>query len=278
MLFLLLFISCSMQKRAQHQGGIVSLLPSLTETVRALGLGDSLVGVSRYCPRAANSNDRVKVVGDCINPNYEQIVRLRPSLVLIGDMQISSESKFRDLGVPVLTLPQGRLMDVDSAFRIIGRRFSRERAADSIILRLRFELDSLKALHAGVSPVRVLFVVGRNPGTLSNIFTINHTSFLSELLRIAGGVSVFDSMPMAWCKVSVEEILLRDPEVIIETVLMGNNGEGAEIWKRMPQLSAVRSGRIFTLREDYIFTPGPRMAGTAKKLSRILNPDRPAQP
>ena len=275
---LMLFASCSSQKSGQRYGGIVSLLPSLTETVRALGLGDSLVGVSRYCPQPGDSGRRVAIVGDCVNPNYEQIVRLRPSLVLIGDMQVNTESKFRDLGIPVLMLPQGRLADVDSAFRVLGRRFGCPRAADSIVTRLRSELDSLQRLHAGAKPKRVLFVVGRNPGTLSNIYSINRESFLSELLCIAGGVSVFDSMPMAWCKVSVEEILRRDPEIIIETVLMGNGGEGAEIWKRLPQIAAVRTGRIYTLQEDYIFTPGPRMAETAKKLNQILYPGDAAQP
>jgi iron complex transport system substrate-binding protein len=235
-----------------------------------LGLGDRLIGVSSYCAYPKEKVRMLPKVGDCINPNIEQILSMRPSVVLTGDMQTEAARKLENLGIPVMKFGQSRLEDVYSAFQALGARFGVKARADSIMLSLKGTLDSLGKTHSGKPLKRVLFVVGRNPGTLSNIYTVNRHSFLADLLHIAGGASVFDSMPIVWCNVSLEEILRRAPDYIIETELMGNGGEGTDAWKQMPHIPAVKNGRVYTLHEDYIFTPGPRMAETAKRLSEIL--------
>ncbi len=271
-LFLFLFISCNTkEKPIKHiDNSIISLLPSLTETVCALGLSQHLIGVSLFCVYPKQVVDSLPKVGDCINPNVEQILTMKPSLVLLGDMQTEAEDKLRGLKIPVIKFNQSRISDVYDAFHVLGKMYNVERRADSIVAGLKTSLDSIHSVNSGRPLKRVLFVVGRTPGSLSNIYSINCRSFLAELLHAAGGASVFDSMPLVWCKVSLEEIIIRNPEYIIETALMGNSSEASEIWKGLPGIEAVKKGHVYTLQEEYVFTPGPRMVKTAAKLSQLL--------
>jgi|SRR3989339_540395 len=249
---------------------IVCLLPSLTEDLYALGLGDRIAAVATFCtypPEAA----KLPRVGDCINPNLEAIVRLKPSLVLIGDMQSEAEKKLKSFKLPVQTFRQSTLTDIDFTLFRLGVLFNRQKAADSLIKRMHAELDSIGRLSAGRSKKRVLFVIGRNPGTLSNLFTINQKSFLNELLELAGGVSIFNDERMIWAKVSLEEVIRRNPEVIIETSTMGHQDDPAKVWSVMNEVAAVKQERVYQLSEDFIFIPGPRVVETAKKLYALLN-------
>jgi len=252
-----------------QKGGIVSLLPSITEDLFALGLGDRVCGVSTFCrfPPEALAKPRV---GDCVNPNLEAIARLRPGIVILGDMQTEALSKFKSLGIPVVEFRQSTVSDVLFTLRELGRLFQREKKADSLAAFILGRLDSLRVLNAGASPKPVLFVVGRNPGALSNIFTVNKESFLNELLEIAGGVSVFSDAKMIWAKVSAEEIIRRNPGYIIETSTMGHEDDPLKAWSSLPNIEAVKQGRVFMLPEDYIFIPGPRIVETAEKLAEIL--------
>lgn len=269
---LTLFTGCNRPKTSIpiSRHGVISLLPSLTETVCALGLKDSLIAVSSYCNYPPSVVDSLPKMGACINPNIEEIFKLRPSLVLLGDMQVEAAQKISALKIPVLQLPQSRIADVFAAINVLGKRFNVEKKADSLSSAMRFSLDSLQSLHNAAPRKRVLLVVGREPGTLSNVFSVNHESFLAELLQIAGGISIFHDMSEVWCKVSMEEILRRNPDYIIETDIMGGTGGAEEAWKAMPTIKAVRLGQVSTLHESYLFTPGPRMVETARRLSSLL--------
>ena len=270
-LLAVLLISCSGPDLESGSGPIVSLLPSLTETVCALGLADSLAGVSRYCRYPPEVVAQKTRVGDCVRPNLETILKLRPGMVLMGDMQEELEQRFKALGIRTRMFRQSSLQDIYASITMLGKLFGRERAADSLVRSIRSGLEAVAARNRHAAPKRVLFVVGRNPGTLTNIFTVNRDGFLAQLLLVAGGRSIFVDIGRVWAKVSVEEIIRRDPEYIIETALMGNPDDARSAWGRLDNLTAVRRGRVYTLHEDYIFTPGPRVVRTAEKLSDILN-------
>lgn len=270
---LLLFCGCGGKAGQCTPGGIVSLLPSITEDLYALGLGDRVCAVSQYCKYPPQALAKPKA-GDCINPNLEAVVRLRPEVVIIGDMQTEAEAKFSAFGIKAMKFRQSTLSDLYSTLAELGKAFDRQREADSLISHIRGRLDSLRVVCAPARKKKVLFIVGRNPGTLSNIFTVNHESFLDELLQIAGGVSIFSDAGLMWAKVSTEEILRRDPEYIIETSTMGHQDDPLKVWAALPSISAVKEGRISMLSDDYIFIPGPRVVETAEKLADILSDKR----
>jgi iron complex transport system substrate-binding protein len=270
-LLAVLLISCSGPDRASGNGPIVSLLPSLTETVCALGLANRLAGVSQYCRYPPEVVSKKTRVGDCVRPNLETILKLRPGVVLMGNMQEELEQRFKALGIRTCMFRQSSLEDIYASITTLGTLFGRERAADSLVRSIRTGLETVAARNRNDVPKRVLFVVGRNPGTLTNIFTVNRDGFLAQLLAAAGGQSIFSDIGRIWAKVSVEEIIRRDPEYIIETALMGNPDDACSAWRRLDNLTAVRKGRVYTLHEDFIFTPGPRVVRTAERISGILN-------
>jgi iron complex transport system substrate-binding protein len=267
----LFFFSCKNTEKEARRSGIVSLLPSITETICAIGAEKELVGVSKFCVYPSEVVDSIEKVGDCIHPNFEAILKLKPRIVFLGDMQTEAADRIRNMGINIVMLRQSTIEDFYKGLDTIGLLLNKVRESDSLAVAMKAVFDSLSGEWQGTLPIRTLFVVGRNPGTLSNIYTMNSKSFLSELLKIAGGVSVFDTITTVWCKVSLEEIMIRNPDVILETVLMGNGNEGAEIWRQIPSLHAVKNNRIYTIRNDYIFVPGPRMANIAKILHSLIH-------
>ncbi|MBL8024874.1 MAG: ABC transporter substrate-binding protein [Fibrobacteres bacterium] len=268
---IVLFTSCSNNTPTKNQGGVISLLPSITETICAIGAEKELVAVSKFCVYPPNVVDSLPKVGDCIHPNFEAILRLRPRLVFLGDMQGEAASRLRNMGIKVVSIRQSSLSDFYKGLDTIGVLLGRKQKCDSLGAAMKSVFDSLSNQWKGTKPVKTLFVVGRNPGTLANIYTMNSQSFISELLKISGGESIFDSVSTVWCKISLEDIMIKNPDVIMETVLMGNGVEGAEIWRQIPSLNAVKNNRLYTIRNDYIFVPGPRMTEIAKLIHSILH-------
>jgi iron complex transport system substrate-binding protein len=267
----LIFFTCSHKKGEEHNADrIVSLLPSLTETACALGLENRLVGISDHCTYPPEVVERIQRVGDCIHPSIETILNLKPGHVLLGDAQTEAERKLKGFGLKTVKFSQASLSEIYHAIREMGSIFSKREKADSLVNYIQQTLKSIEQENAHREKKQVLMVVGRNPGTLKNIFTVNKNGFLAELLDAAGGYSIFNDVEMTWAKVSVEEIIRRDPHYIIETAQMGNAGDAQGVWQRLGSITAVKNGRIFTLTEDYIFIPGPRVVLTAQKLSKVL--------
>ena len=242
----LVLASCGIIGKQKKQGqGIVSLIPSATEIICALG----------------------HEVGDCINPNLEAIVRLRPAYVFAGDMQKEVASKLRGLGLRTVVLPEQRLDDIYASITEIGRLLGCPERATALVRSVRDSLMALANKQPGEKKKRVLLVVGRDSDNLTNIFTVNRNTFLSELLDIAGGESVFDDAAMVWASISVEEIIRRNPEYVIE---LTSDSMGTALWQRLGSVSAVKQNHVHALTSDFVFIPGPRVVETARLLQEIL--------
>jgi len=126
-----------------------------------------------------------------------------------------------------------------------------------------------------------MFVIGRTPGALEGLMAVGPSSYLNELMEIAGGENIFEEAAAAYPKVSLEEILARDPEVIIDMGEMADTVGVSEadkrrveaLWKRYPAITAVADDRVFAVASDIFVVPGPRMVQAAQEFFRMLHPE-----
>jgi len=237
---------------------IVSLAPSLTETLFALGLGDRVVGVDDYSvwPAAARAKERI---GGLFNPNLEKIVSLRPDLALLLPSEHDVAAKLRGLGVASLIVPVETLADVERSFVAIARRCGVAPAGERLAASWRAELAPRPVPGA----LAVMLSVGRQPGRLTGILAAARGTFLDELLVRLGAVNVFADAATRYPQVGLEEVVARAPRVILE--LRSDPAPPAlaaalvHDWRQLPTVPAVREGRIFVIAGDYVLVPGPRL-------------------
>jgi cobalamin transport system substrate-binding protein len=253
---------------------IISLAPSVTETIFALGLGGRLVGVSTYCdyPPAANRIDRV---GSFLAPNVEAIVAKHPD-VIIAVPSPGNESPvetLRRLGMKVLLVDPQTVAEIEESFVTIGRELDHEAEARALVSRVERRMASVRARVAGAPARKVLMVVGQTPLIAAGAHT-----FQDELIRMAGGINVAAAAGGTWPHLSLEFAIAAAPEVIIDTTMGNEERAGAaaalRFWKAFPSLPAVRDGRIYGYKAYQLLRPGPRIGEALSLIARFIHPER----
>ena len=242
---------------------VVSLAPSLTELLFAIGAGPQVVGRTTWCryPAAATA---VADVGDGLNPNLEAVAARRPDLVLLyhSPLNETAAAQLERLGIAAVLLRQDRHADVARHARLIGVLTGHAGAGDSI----GRGLDSLVARPAPPAAVRLAFVVWDAPPTV-----IGAGSYLDELVTLAGGTNAFHDLAAASATVSLETIADRDPDVI--AILADSGAAVPPAWARRPEwraVRAVRAGRFLVLSADLFGRPSPRAPEAVAELRRLL--------
>ncbi len=254
-----------------HAARIVSLAPSITETVFLLGDGERLVGVTDYCdypPEAA----RKPRVGGISNPSFEAILTLRPDLVLA-----TSESNYAEhvqrltlLGLPVYVIRPVTFETVLDSIERIGDVLGRGDVARGRVASMRREADAIARAVQGAPRPRVLYVVWPNP-----LIAPGRGTLITELIQRAGGESVTGAEPLPYPRLSLETVVERRPDRII----VGRHGQGSveELlrgWAGLTAVAAVREGRVYGVDGDLVHRPGPRMIEALRALARALHPER----
>jgi iron complex transport system substrate-binding protein len=253
---------------------VISMAPNLTQIVFDIGAGDRLVGVSDFCrfPKEARG---IKKMGGWLNPNYERILSEKPDLVLALKFNGKLVDNLRKIKIPVLALDCMTVKDVLKAYDAMGKRLGREKEARHARVRLEKRLDRVGKKSRGLKPVSVLFIVDRTPGTLEQIYGAGPKTFVNELIGLTGGKNILADSLAPYPLVSKEQILRRDPDVIVEALVKSRMKKGemkkeTGIWKKLSTLHAVRNDRVYGFtNEDYLI-PGPTMANLAEYLSDIF--------
>lgn len=273
---------CSQDIRAEAKPGydcsrMVTLAPSLTETAFALDLGENIVGVSKYStwPSAAQ---RIPIVGALLDPNYESVIALKPTLVVALTEFREGIGYMKNLGLPTLVLEHRTVKDILQSFLDIGAACRREAKSRSLVQRISRDFKKVRESVSGRGRPRVMLVVGESSGdgALRNLFISGSDGFYNDLLEIAGGTNVFQQRTLGISSVSAEGALALKPDVIIEIVMANDavksNPEGIRLsWQKVPQIPAVRNGRVYVIAEDYASVPGPRMARLAEDFAKIIH-------
>ncbi|HZR79724.1 MAG TPA: cobalamin-binding protein [Candidatus Binatia bacterium] len=246
---------------------IVSLAPSVTETVFALGEEARLVAVSDFCdyPPAAQ---RLPRAGSYLTPSVETIVALRPDAVVGVPTPGNRPSveRLRALGVNVVLVGETTIADAFDAMRTVGRWVDREADAEALVARLERELAEVRERTAARPRRRVLFVVGHDP-----LVVAGSGLFIDELIDVAGGRNVAAGGSQRWPRLSLETVVAEAPDVIVDGA-MGSEGGAALTawWEPYRSVPAVREGRLRAQHSDALLRPGPRLAEAARQLEALV--------
>jgi iron complex transport system substrate-binding protein len=249
---------------------IISLIPSITETIVALGAADRLVARSDFDtdPDLAY----LPTVGQGLTPSLEQLTMLQPELVVAwpDNATRSVIGQLADLGVTVYSPEVQTLADIRQTTRELGAMLGLEEKADSLLTFIDMELEATQRAVAGRERPMVFYVVWPDPVT-----TAGPGTYIHELILIAGGRNVFDDAPGLWPQVSLEEVVQRDPDI----VLLSQAGEGPLDVERLRgsvgwrELEAVREERIFQVDANLYNRPGPGVSEAVRRLARLIHPD-----
>ncbi len=249
---------------------IVSLAPSHTELLFALGAGTQVVGVTRFCDRPPEARGRT-VVGDAVSVSLEKVASLRPDLVVVNAE--GTAAAVGPLGVRTLRVPTDTLENLLDAVGVLGRAVGREAEARQVERRMREGLARAREKAAGRPRTRVLLVIQRDPFVVAG-----GGSYAHSLLDALGAGNAAGDLPGAWPLVSAEAVLARAPECIVDASL-GPDGapsarteEAAAYWRRFPGIPAVRDGRVRALADQAALRPGPSLEEALRALDASLAP------
>lgn len=241
---------------------VISLAPSLTEMVYAIGAGEKLIGVTTYCnfPEEAKA---VQKVGDTQTPDLERIIALRPDVILVStDSQLQSFMQTLDeRGIAVYVIQSKDVADVLSDMKRLGTLLGAEKTADDTVASLQKRVEALPH-PANISPAKVFVQISREP-----LFTIGTDSFITKLVETAGGVSVTKDIPSGYPKLSKETAAASDPDLII----LSDSEDNREPNDAFANSRAVKNGRIYRIDADILSRPGPRMVDALEQMSRMIN-------
>jgi iron complex transport system substrate-binding protein len=249
---------------------IVSLIPSATETIVALGALDRLVARSEFDVDPALAH--LPSVGEGLTPSLEQLTALRPDLVIAWPDNPSRSviGRLEGLGVIIYSPEVQTLADIRRATTDLGHMLGLERAADSLIASIDAGLEEVRRAVAGLDPPSVFYVVWYQPAT-----TTGSGTYIDELIRIAGGRNVFADAPGLWPQVSMEEVVRRQPDIVLlshteDTPTDVDRLSATVGWR---ELSAIREGNVFQVDANLYNRPGPRVTLAARTLARLLHPE-----
>lgn len=249
---------------------IVSLAPSVTEMLFAIGAGEQVVGVTSFCDYPPEARSRPKVGGAF--PNLEVVLGLKPTLVVAPRDFIRPDmaAKLDQLKIPLFILEAATLEDVLRHIQMLGRMLGRSEQADTVATDLRRRVAEIKARTASAPRPRVLYVLNSDP-----LMSVGPGSFIHQLIELAGGANVAASSPVSYPRLNLEEVVRQDPQVILFPV---GDDEGIpdqeqERWRKWTALSAVKQNRFVRIPSVLLDRPGPRVVDGLEQLARHLHPD-----
>ncbi len=255
---------------------IISLAPSITETLFALGLGDRVVGVTKYCkyPKEASLKP---IVGGYVDPAIETMLTLNPSVVMLLPEHEGIAKHIKTLGIPTVSLRHHSTLEILESISTIGKICGTKTEAESLLFNLQAQIELVKNATRKLPPVRTMITMGRNMGTegINDVFLAGKTTYYNDLIEMAGGVNAYTGevpVPM----VSREGIIGMNPELIVDMVPKTDQESTlpasivAADWGELP-VDAVKNGRVFIIEESYAVVPGPRFVEILKDLARMMH-------
>jgi iron complex transport system substrate-binding protein len=242
---------------------IVSLAPSVTETLFALGLGDRIVGVTSFCDYPPEAQLKEKV-GDTMRPSIERIVALDPDLV-VASTASQLEQFVRNLdqvGIPVYVSNPQNIDGVLSSIDRIGELTDATARASALTEELRGRIKAVETRVARAARPRVFLILGREP-----LITAGGDTFISDIIARAGGRSISANEKADYPQYSLETVVAQRPEVILI-----QDGE-RELPDRLKQTPAAREGRIYHFDDGVLLRPGPRIVDGLEQMAAKLHPE-----
>lgn len=253
---------------------LVSLAPSNTEILFALGLGDRVVGVTKYCDYPPEATQKEKV-GGFSDPNIEKVVSLSPDVVFATTMHREQIPELERLGIPIVVLHAATLDGVIENIMLVGETTGRLGEARNLAEKIRERRDRigdrLKGIPEEKRP-RVYYEVFSEP-----IMSAGPNTLIHNLITLAGGRNIAADANTDYPQYSLEVLVKKDPQVIIVPDVHGTDATTIEKIRTRPgwgNISAIREGRVYVIDDDLITIPGPRAVEGLEAVARTLYPDR----
>ena len=249
---------------------IISLVPSVTELIFALGGEGRLVGVTDYCdfPPAARQKPSV---GGMISPSLETMVAMRPDLVIATDAgnHLETFAQLQRVVIPVYQVHASRVAEMLDVIGRLGALTGREAAVGELSARLQRRIDAVARAVRGLPRPRVLYVLWPEP-----LIVPGREALVTELIQLAGGDSITADEASDYPRFGLEAAVARAPEVI----LLARHGTGTgplprQQWDRLTSLPAVRAGRVHAVDGNLMHRYGPRMVDGLEALARVVHPE-----
>jgi iron complex transport system substrate-binding protein len=264
---------------------IVSLAPSITEILFAVGAGDSVVGVTDYCNYPYNFTAWIEAgnmtsIGNYYGPSVEPIIALNPDLVLASTGSLDAAANLKSLGYNVLVVEAKTLDGVLQDILLVGRATGKNAEASAIVSDMRARIDAVatQAAAATTTP-KVYHEVWNEP-----LMSAGPGTFVDELITLAGGENIFHDATTSWPTVSSEAIIEKNPDVMFFPDMymgVGNFYETIEAVENRPgwdTISAVQNGALYEINADIISRSGPRLVDALEIIAKMVHPEIFGQP
>jgi iron complex transport system substrate-binding protein len=283
LLFNSLLLSCTpsgKETAPANRSGIVCLAPHLTESLFALGQGDNVIAIGDfddYPPEAQH----LPRVGGYINPNLEHITRLAPELIIVPGKHPKVTEYAALNHIPLLNIHMDNFETIDAGLVQLGQALGCIEAAVAIKDNIAKERARLEKKLGHVQRTKVLIITYRHSHDLNTLYTVGGTSFVSELVHLAGGENIFEEEQSPYFEAAKETVLVKAPEVILEF----HSGESLsdeqaalfkKDWQAMTGIPAVAENKIYLVTQSHALRPGPRVMEIAWYLAGLLHPEEVA--
>lgn len=257
---------------------VVSLSPSVTEVLFAVGAGPVVVGVTRYCDYPAEAQTR-PCVGGFVDPDYEAILGLSPDLVLLRQEHRDARAKLQALGVGILTVDHTTIGGIVDSIRSLGRACGTTAKSTDLADEIEQTMAEIQARTAGLPRKRVLISIGRTmgSGSLKELYAAGEEGFYDRLLTLAGAENACREFEQPYPRLGPEDVVRLDPDIVIDLVAdLETKGLTAaavrQEWRALPGLRAVQNGQVHVFGEGYVVIPGPRFILILERFARTIHP------
>lgn len=257
--------SVHLQKKAIR---IITLAPDITEIVFAIGAGQDVVGVVSGSDYPAKAR-QLPIVGSYQGLDLERILALKPDLIITWKQNFSRQLAILEKqGIPIYRTDPKQLEDIPRTMQRLGCLTGQTVRARESAKQFLHALSLLKKRYQHVMPVTVFFQIGDH-----SLLTINHESWINEVISLCGGRNIFADASLSTPEVSMESLLSANPTVILNGAM--DDGWKAD-WRQWPTLTAVKRHNLFTINPDWIDRAGPRLILAAAEVCRVIAGERPS--
>ncbi len=256
---------------------VISLAPNLTQSMIYLDAHDKLVAVSDFC-NIFNQVKHLPSAGNNANVKYEKILSLKPNVILFQGKNNALKKFCKNHGIKFAGFNMDSVQTVKKGIIRLGKKLNIEKRAKKLVNKIQDVIGKIKNQTQVKKRKKILLILNRRNHSLSGIFTTGKNAFLSEIIKIAGGINVFNDMQINYTGVSIEAVVKRNPDIIIELSVKGKMNEATrkkmrKHWDAYPFINAIKNNKVYFLNQKYILIPGPGIMQTIRLFYKIIRED-----
>lgn len=258
---------------------IISIAPSITESLFALGLGDRVIAVTDYCDYPSEVTTLPKV-GGFIDPNLEAILALQPDLVILLDNQVRAIEQLHRLNIKTLTVRNETIANIKNTLIRIGQHTGHVEQAQQLVTDMEQKIAFINSKIEGLNRPKVMVTIGHSLAEeqVKTLYISGQHDFYNDLINLAGGQNVYQSKTPRVPSLTLEGVLTLNPDIIIDVFPEADdhNADLAKVrqkWLNLSYVNAVQHNQIHIIEQNYATIPGPRLMLLLDQFAHIIHPE-----